>query len=76
MNGRKNFLVQITLINMFVTRLALRVMFLPANTIAMKVSIVCWHGYIVEHGCFKSPNNLFADYTLKAFQKELAKAIS
>jgi Gpi18-like mannosyltransferase len=63
MKNKKHFFTVLSLLLMFSMGLALRVMFLPANTIDMEVSNVRWYEYIVEHGRFNAMGDLFADYT-------------
>jgi Gpi18-like mannosyltransferase len=63
MNNRKQFLLTLALAIMFILGFALRLMFLPADTIDMKVFNLKWYDYIIEHGRFYALGDEFANYT-------------
>ena len=63
MKNKKQFLTTLSLLLLFSIGLALRLLFLPANTIDMKVFNLKWYDYIVNHGIFNAIGDEFSNYT-------------
>ena len=53
----------LALVIMFAFGLMLRLAFLPANTVDMKVFNLKWYDYIFTHGIINSMGDEFANYT-------------
>lgn len=63
MNPKRKLLLTSLIAFLFVFGLILRVLFLPANTIDMKVFNLKWYDYIVAHGIQDAMGDEFANYT-------------
>lgn len=63
MNPKRKLLLTSLIVFLFVFGLILRVLFLPANTIDMKVFNLKWYDYIVAHGIQDAMGDEFANYT-------------
>ncbi len=63
MKSQKQFFIIFLLFILFAIGLALRLLFLPANTIDMKVFNLKWYDYIVSHGIVNALGDEFANYT-------------
>ena len=63
MNPKRKLLLTSLIAFLFVFGLILRVLFLPANTIDMKVFNLKWYDYIVAHGILDAMGDEFANYT-------------
>jgi len=63
MKSQKQFFIIFPLFVLFATGLALRILFLPANTIDMKVFNLKWYDYIVSHGIIHALGDDFTNYT-------------
>lgn len=60
---RKKVVITASLFFLFAFGLALRLLFLPANTIDMKAFNLKWYDYIVSHGIVNAMGDEFANYT-------------
>ena len=63
MNPKRKLLLTSLIAFLFVFGLILRVLFLPANTIDMKVFNLKWYDDIVAHGILDAMGDEFANYT-------------
>lgn len=63
MNPKRKVLLTSLIAFLFVFGLVLRLLFLPANTIDMKVFNLKWYDYIVQHGIIEAMGDEFANYT-------------
>ena len=63
MKSRRQFATALSLPLLFAIGLALRLLFLPANTVDMKVYNLNWYDYIVSHGIIQAMGDEFANYT-------------
>lgn len=63
MKNRKEFLIILSLFLLFAIGLTLRLLFLPVNTLDMKVFNLLWYDYIVSHGIINALGDEFANYT-------------
>ena len=63
MKNRKEFLITLSFFLLFAIGLALRLLFLPVNTLDMKVFNLLWYDYIVSHGIINALGDEFANYT-------------
>lgn len=63
MKNKKQFLTVLSLLLMFSMGLALRLLFLPANTVDMKAYNLNWYDYIANHGIINAMGDEFANYT-------------
>jgi Gpi18-like mannosyltransferase len=63
MKNKKQFLTTLSLLLIFSMGLAIRLLFLPASTIDMKVFNLKWYDYIVNHGILNALGDEFSNYT-------------
>lgn len=63
MKSRRQLATALSLPLLFAIGLALRLLFLPASTVDMKVYNLNWYDYIVSHGIIQAMGDEFANYT-------------